>query len=72
MAVIFLCIFALTNLGNKYIIDNFLSDEVIKEYKGEKYITVEKGTETYYFKVYSDYIRGSVPSYSMSENVFYD
>ena len=70
--IIFLLIFGTTVLSNKYVIDNYLSREDIKEYKGEKYITVQKNNETYYFVIYSDLIRASVPKYSVSEKVFED
>ena len=72
MAIIFLLAFSLTSLGNKYIIDNFLVKEDIREYNGEKYIIAQKGNETYYFKLYSEYVRSSVPKYSMSEMTFED
>ena len=72
LAVLFVLVFAITNLGNKYIIDNMLSKEVIKEFGGEKYIVMQKETEEYYFKIYSDYVRGSIPKYSISHNIIYD
>ena len=72
LAVLFVLVFAITNLGNKYIIDNVLSKEVIKEFGGENYIVMKKESEEYYFKIYSDYVRGSIPKYSISYNTIYD
>ena len=72
LAILFVLVFAVTNLGNKYIIDNMLSKEVIKEYGGEKYIVMKKESEEYYFKIYSDYVRGSIPKYSLSYNTLTD
>jgi len=72
MLLLFLIIFGLTGIGNKYIIDNLLSKEKIKKYNNEEYIVVEKGSEEYYFKIYSDYIKASKPKYSISETVFKD
>ena len=72
MLLLFIMIFGLTGLGNKLFIDNFLSKEEIKEYNGEQYIVIPKGSETYYFEIYSDYIRSSVPKYSISEHPFED
>ena len=70
--IVFLIIFASTLLGNKYIIDNYLSKEDLKEYNGEQYLIMQKDKETYYYKIYSDFLRGSAPKYSMSEMSFVD
>ncbi len=72
MILLFVMIFGLTGVGNKLFIDHFVSDEIIKKYRGDEYIVVEKGSEEYYFRIYSDLIRSSIPKYSISEHSFED
>ena len=63
---ILVIVFGITAYSNNIIINKYLEKETIEEYKGEKYITYKLNNETYYYKIYSDYLRSKQALFSVS------
>ena len=64
--MILIIVFGITAYSNNIIINKYLEKETIEKYKGEKYITYKLNNETYYYKIYSDYLRSKQALFSVS------
>ena len=65
-------IFGATAYSNNIIINKYLEKEAIEIVDGNEYVTKKIGEDTYYYKVYSGYIKATKPGFSISNKVIDD
>ena len=64
--------FGATAYSNNMVIKTYLANEEVETYNGEQYIIKKINDDTYYYKIYSKYLKSKQAQFSISKKVVDD